>query len=91
MDIGCSFFCQAHVPDASKVFVCLGMGIFCEMSHGGALEVTEKKRELLQKRIDHLSMLSSEFFSEELERVDLAPGRKTIIPHYDMTCLVTDG
>ncbi|XP_003748492.1 protein UXT homolog [Galendromus occidentalis] len=55
VDIGCSFFCQANVPDASKIFVCLGMGIFCEMSHEDAVDFIEKKQQLLQKRIDHLS------------------------------------
>lgn len=56
VDIGCSFFCQAEVPDASRVFVCLGMGIFTELTHPEAIEFIDKKQELLKTRIDHMSM-----------------------------------
>ncbi|OQR78483.1 protein UXT-like [Tropilaelaps mercedesae] len=55
VDIGCNFFCQAEVPDATKVFVLLGMGIFIELTHSEALEFIDKKQALFKTRIDHMS------------------------------------
>ncbi|XP_022651167.1 protein UXT homolog isoform X3 [Varroa destructor] len=55
VDIGCSFFCQAEVPDATKVFVLLGMGIFAELTHSEALDFIDKKQNLLKERIDIMS------------------------------------
>ncbi|XP_022651165.1 protein UXT-like isoform X1 [Varroa jacobsoni] len=56
VDIGCSFFCQAEVPDATKVFVLLGMGIFAELTHSEALDFIDKKQNLLKERIDIMTV-----------------------------------
>ncbi|KAL2103436.1 hypothetical protein ACEWY4_000304 [Coilia grayii] len=43
VDIGCNFYVQAHVPDASKIFVAVGYGFFVELTHAEALKFIEKK------------------------------------------------
>ncbi|XP_062397393.1 protein UXT [Sardina pilchardus] len=43
VDLGCNFYVQAHVPDASKIFVAVGYGFFVEFTHAEALNFIEKK------------------------------------------------
>ncbi|XP_053536393.1 protein UXT isoform X1 [Ictalurus punctatus] len=43
VDLGCSFFVQAHVPDTSKIFVAVGYGFFLELTLSEALTFIEKK------------------------------------------------
>ncbi|CAK6980448.1 protein UXT [Scomber scombrus] len=43
VDLGCNFFVQAEVEDASSIFVAVGYGFFVEMTHDEALRFIEKK------------------------------------------------
>ncbi|KAJ0064447.1 hypothetical protein NL108_006512, partial [Boleophthalmus pectinirostris] len=43
VDLGCNFYVEAHVEDASRVFVAVGYGFFVEMTHDEALRFIEKK------------------------------------------------
>ncbi|CAL1605855.1 unnamed protein product [Knipowitschia caucasica] len=43
VDLGCNFYVEAQVEDASKVFVAVGYGFFVEMTHDEALKFIEKK------------------------------------------------
>uniref|UniRef100_A0A8C2J8A9 Ubiquitously-expressed, prefoldin-like chaperone n=1 Tax=Cyprinus carpio TaxID=7962 RepID=A0A8C2J8A9_CYPCA len=39
VDLGCNFHVQAHVPDASKIYVAVGYGFFVEFTHTEALNI----------------------------------------------------
>ncbi|XP_029911292.1 protein UXT isoform X2 [Myripristis murdjan] len=43
VDLGCNFHVQAHVEDASRIFVAVGYGFFVEMTHDEALRFIDKK------------------------------------------------
>ncbi|XP_071769210.1 protein UXT [Centroberyx gerrardi] len=43
VDLGCNFYVQAHVEDASRIFVAVGYGFFVEMNHDEALRFIDKK------------------------------------------------
>ncbi|XP_042632142.1 protein UXT isoform X1 [Cyprinus carpio] len=50
VDLGCNFHVQAHVPDASKIYVAVGYGFFVEFTHTEALKFIEKKTNQLTER-----------------------------------------
>ena len=43
VDLGCNFYCQARVPDPTKIFVSVGLGFFVELTLDEALEFISKK------------------------------------------------
>ncbi|KAM3911101.1 protein UXT [Leptodactylus fuscus] len=47
VDLGCNFYVNAEVPDASKIFVALGFGFFAELTLDEALRFIEKKNKML--------------------------------------------
>ncbi|XP_053226810.1 protein UXT isoform X2 [Podarcis raffonei] len=47
VDLGCNFYVNAEVPDASTIFVALGYGFFVELTLPEALAFIEKKNKLL--------------------------------------------
>ncbi|XP_026879361.1 protein UXT [Electrophorus electricus] len=55
VDLGCNFYIQAHVPDASKIFVAVGYGFFVELTHSEALTFIEKKTSQLTEYSEVLS------------------------------------
>ncbi|XP_048741108.1 protein UXT homolog [Ostrea edulis] len=55
VDLGCNFYVQAHVPDASMIFVSVGYGFFLEMTHTEALAFIEKKVSINNAKIDALT------------------------------------
>ena len=54
VDLGCNFFCQAKVPDSSRIFVCVGYGFFVEFTLDEALKFIEKKCEQLTRKSEQL-------------------------------------
>ncbi|XP_062618210.1 protein UXT homolog [Saccostrea cucullata] len=52
VDLGCNFYVQAHVPDASMIFVSVGYGFFLEMTHDEALSFIDKKVSIINDKID---------------------------------------
>ncbi|PSN43305.1 hypothetical protein C0J52_17719 [Blattella germanica] len=54
MDLGCSFYIQAHVTDTSKILVALGLGHYLELSMEEALKFVEKRVELLTLQVEKL-------------------------------------
>ncbi|XP_062282848.1 protein UXT [Scomber scombrus] len=59
VDLGCNFFVQAEVEDASRIFVAVGYGFFVEMTHDEALRFIEKKTSQLTDFTDQLTKDSS--------------------------------
>nr|XP_022296657.1 protein UXT-like [Crassostrea virginica] len=55
VDLGCNFYVQAHVPDASMIFVSVGYGFFLEMTHDEALSFIEKKVSRINSNIETLT------------------------------------
>ncbi|XP_064604925.1 protein UXT homolog [Liolophura sinensis] len=43
VDLGCNFYVQASVPDCSRIFVCVGFGIYLEFTLKEAIKFSEKK------------------------------------------------
>ncbi|EDO30400.1 predicted protein [Nematostella vectensis] len=54
VDLGCNFFCQASVPDPSRIFIAVGYGFFVEFTLSEALNFIEKKLAHLQHSVDKL-------------------------------------
>ena len=55
VDLGCNFYCQARVPDPTKIFMSIGLGFFVEMTLDEALTFTNKKDSDLGKEADKLT------------------------------------
>ncbi|RXN03228.1 UXT protein [Labeo rohita] len=55
VDLGCNFYVQAHVPDASKICVAVGYGFFVEFTHAEALKFIEKKTNQLTEYAEVLT------------------------------------
>lgn len=55
VDLGCNFYTQARVPDASRVFVAIGFGFFLEFTLSEALEFIDKKVAHLSRRAEELT------------------------------------
>ncbi|XP_020778101.1 protein UXT [Boleophthalmus pectinirostris] len=55
VDLGCNFYVEAHVEDASRVFVAVGYGFFVEMTHDEALRFIEKKTAQLTQFTEQLT------------------------------------
>lgn len=54
VDIGSNFFIEAHVPDASKIFLDVGLGHYIEFTLEEALIVINVRTKLLEQQIAHL-------------------------------------
>ncbi|KAL0127748.1 hypothetical protein PUN28_003176 [Cardiocondyla obscurior] len=54
VDIGNNFFIQAHVPDASKILLDVGLGHYIEFSLDEALVVINIRIKLLEQQITNL-------------------------------------
>nr|XP_011427760.2 protein UXT homolog [Crassostrea gigas] len=55
VDLGCNFYVQANVPDASMIYVKVGFGFFLEMTHDEALAFIEKKVAMINSKIEVLT------------------------------------
>ncbi|KAK3585896.1 hypothetical protein CHS0354_038432 [Potamilus streckersoni] len=55
VDLGCNFYCQANVPDVSKIFVCVGFGFYVEFTLEEALRFIEKKTARLTEEANNLT------------------------------------
>ena len=55
VDLGCNFYCQARVPDPTKIFVSVGLGFFVELTLDEALKFISKKDGELGKEADKLT------------------------------------
>ena len=60
VDLGCNFYCQARVPDPSRVFVAVGFGFFVEFTHTEALDFIEKKVNSLKQKAEVLTEQASQ-------------------------------
>ncbi|XP_011159462.1 protein UXT homolog [Solenopsis invicta] len=54
VDIGNNFFIQAHVPDASKILLDIGLGLYIEFTLDEALVVINVRIKLLEQQIANL-------------------------------------
>ncbi|KAL4231150.1 hypothetical protein ACF0H5_008733 [Mactra antiquata] len=55
VDLGCNFYVQANVPDATKICVFIGFGFFLEMTLDEALKFIDKRTKFLTEHSDKLS------------------------------------
>ncbi|XP_041037411.1 protein UXT [Carcharodon carcharias] len=55
VDLGCNFYVQARVPDASMIFVSVGYGFFVELTFPEALSFIERKSLQLTELAEKLS------------------------------------
>ncbi|XP_072026474.1 protein UXT homolog [Amphiura filiformis] len=60
IDLGCNFYVQAKVPDASKIFVQVGFGFFVEFTLAEALKFIDKKVKHLTESTDKLTKNSAQ-------------------------------
>ncbi|XP_076437279.1 protein UXT-like [Babylonia areolata] len=60
VDLGCNFYVQANVPDASKIFVSVGFGFFVELTYDEAIRFIDKKTALLTEQTEGLTKSASE-------------------------------
>ncbi|XP_033745934.1 protein UXT homolog [Pecten maximus] len=55
VDIGCNFYVQANVPDASRIYVSVGFGFFVEFKMDEALRFIGKKTARLNDQVEKTS------------------------------------
>lgn len=55
VDLGCNFYVQAKVPDATKIFVFVGFGFFLEMTLDEAVKFIDKRVKFLTENTDKLT------------------------------------
>ena len=55
VDLGCNFYCQARIPDPTKIFVSVGLGFFLELTLDEALKFINKKDAELGKEADKMT------------------------------------
>ncbi|XP_059814479.1 protein UXT isoform X1 [Hypanus sabinus] len=55
VDLGCNFYVQAKVPDASKIFLLVGYGFYVEFTLPEALRFIERKSQQLSEVAEKLS------------------------------------
>ncbi|XP_013417371.2 protein UXT-like [Lingula anatina] len=60
IDLGCNFYVQAKVPDASKIFVSVGFGFFVEFTLPEAIRFIDKK-------MSHLNEISAKLTHQASE------------------------
>ncbi|XP_078001131.1 protein UXT-like isoform X2 [Glandiceps talaboti] len=59
IDLGCNFYAQAIVPNASRIFVAIGFGFFVEFTLPEALKFIEKKVGQLTEKSEKLTKHSA--------------------------------
>lgn len=55
VDLGCNFYVQAEIEDASRICVAVGYGFFVEMTHDEALRFIDKKTSQLTAFTEQLT------------------------------------
>ena len=55
VDLGCNFYAQANIPDASRIFVFVGFGFFVDMTFAEAVKFITKRTAFLQVHADRLT------------------------------------
>uniref|UniRef100_A0A915KGX2 Protein UXT n=1 Tax=Romanomermis culicivorax TaxID=13658 RepID=A0A915KGX2_ROMCU len=55
MDIGCSFYVQAVIPDPKRICVKIGYGFFAEFTLDEALPFIDKKVEFMNQKVENLT------------------------------------
>ncbi len=54
-DLGCNFYCQAKIEDASRVMIDVGFGLFVEFTLKEGLDFIAKKVDMLTKQTEGLT------------------------------------
>lgn len=58
-NLGCNFYAQCHVDDASKIYLCVGQEYFLHLELDEALKMIDFKEKQLMKELDYLQEKSS--------------------------------
>jgi prefoldin alpha subunit len=54
VDLGTNFYCEAHVPDPSMIFVAVGFGFYVQFTFDEALKFIEKKSGVFNSSAENL-------------------------------------
>ncbi|XP_038060711.1 protein UXT-like [Patiria miniata] len=60
VDLGCNFYVQANIPDATRIYILVGFGFFVEFTLPEALKFIDKKCKHLTSLSDKLTKDSAE-------------------------------
>ncbi|XP_071810504.1 protein UXT-like [Asterias amurensis] len=60
IDLGCNFYVQANIPDASRIYILVGFGFFVEFTLPEALKFIDKKVQQLTSQSEKLSKDSAQ-------------------------------
>lgn len=58
-NIGCNFYAQCHIDDASKIYLCIGQDYFLHMELGEAIRMIDFKEKQWMKQLDVLQEKAS--------------------------------
>lgn len=58
-NIGCNFYAQCHIDDASKVYLCVGNDYYLHMELNEAIQMIDFKEKQLTKELDELQEKAS--------------------------------
>ena len=60
IDLGANFYARAKIPDASRVMVCIGLGLYVEFTR-------EEAKTFIAKKVDHLNTKSKQLTEQGTE------------------------
>ena len=55
VDLGCNFYCQAHVKDPNYIYVDIGLGCFVQFTLDEAVRFIDKRTKLLEEKAKKLT------------------------------------
>lgn len=58
-NLGCEFYAQCQIEDASKVYICVGKDIYLHMELDEAIKMIDFKENQLRKQMDELQLSAS--------------------------------
>lgn len=58
-NIGCNFYAQCHIEDASQIYLCIGKDYFLKMDLDGALKMIDFKEKQWMRILDELQKKAS--------------------------------
>lgn len=67
VNVGCEYYMEAEIPDVSRVFVDIGLGIFAEFTLDEAVRVCSERETLLTKKVDIQSAVSARIKAQMFE------------------------
>ncbi|KAI9199702.1 UXT-like protein [Polychytrium aggregatum] len=88
VDIGCDFYVQAKVPDASRIFVDIGYGFYPELTLDEAIAFIDRYEKFMLRRADKLTEQAAQIKAhiklvlEAIQEVAAAAGELSYKPDF---------